>query len=256
MTEVEQLLREYIAEHRGGGKADPLEYVQRLEGADRKELAALIDGYLERAPRQEWDRQAYESSRAPQVVDALARSLEGQAGLWPSLLPRLRARARMKRDDLVAELAARLGATEQREKVGAYYHQMEQGTLPPRACPTGCSRRSGRSSGGARMRCARPARPSKARPPTRWRGTGGGVCPNHGAPGGGGGCRTHRPREPAPGVGRGRPIVQRRLSAVSLRFPRRPPPHDDFPRPDTALPLRAALRRPAAGRCAHPSLSR
>ena len=130
MTDVERLLREYIAEHRGGGKADPTEYVARLEGADRKELAALIDGYLERAPRQEWNREAYESSNAPQLVDALARSLQGEAGLWPSLLPRLRARARVKRSDVVAELAERLGAGAKREKVAVYYHEMEQGTLP------------------------------------------------------------------------------------------------------------------------------
>ena len=50
--------------------------------------------------------------------------------MWPSLLPQLRNRARLKRADLVAQLAARLGAEGQSEKVGAYYHQMEQGLLP------------------------------------------------------------------------------------------------------------------------------
>ena len=50
--------------------------------------------------------------------------------MWPSLLPQLRNRARLKRADLVAQLAARLGAEGQGEKVGLYYHQMEQGLLP------------------------------------------------------------------------------------------------------------------------------
>ena len=131
MTDVERLLREYISEHHGGGRADPREYVERLEGADRKELATLIDGYLERAPRQEWDREAYEQSAAPKVVEALSRSLTGSAGLWPSVLPRLRERARVKRSEVVGQLAARLGASGgQRDKVAAYYHEMEQGSLP------------------------------------------------------------------------------------------------------------------------------
>ena len=60
----------------------------------------------------------------------MQRSLAGQSGMWPSLLPQLRNRARLKRADLVAELADRLGAAGQSEKVGAYYHQMEQGLLP------------------------------------------------------------------------------------------------------------------------------
>jgi len=130
MADVETLLNEYIAEHRAGGDADPRSYLGRVTGTDRSELAALIDGYLSRAPRQQFDKAAYEVSRAPEVVEALAGSLQGEAGLWPSLLPRLRNRARVARSELVAELAARLGAEGQREKVGRYYHEMETGRLP------------------------------------------------------------------------------------------------------------------------------
>ena len=50
--------------------------------------------------------------------------------MWPALLPRLRGRARLKRAEVVSQLAARLGAQSQQEKVGGYYHQMEQGLLP------------------------------------------------------------------------------------------------------------------------------
>ncbi|MDQ3647609.1 MAG: hypothetical protein M3433_03305 [Actinomycetota bacterium] len=130
MTDVETLLNEYIAEHRRGGETEPRAYLERVAGAQRSELAALIDAYLSRAPRQEWDRAAYDRSRAPEMVEALAGSLQGASGLWPSLLPRLRNRARVARSELVAELAARLGAEGQREKVGRYYHQMETGRLP------------------------------------------------------------------------------------------------------------------------------
>jgi len=130
MSAVDDLFEEFIAEHERGGDADPRAYLDRLEGTDRREFAALIDGYLARVPRRAWDRAAYEASREPELVAALARSLQGSSGLWPSLLPRLRARAQIRRNDLVDDLAAALGAQEQREKVESYYHRMEQGRLP------------------------------------------------------------------------------------------------------------------------------
>src|SRR5437667_88545 len=60
MTDVDRLLREYIEEHRAGGEADPLAYVERLEGTDRAELEALIDAYLARAPARDALRRAGE----------------------------------------------------------------------------------------------------------------------------------------------------------------------------------------------------
>jgi len=129
MSDVERLLHEYIAEHRAGGEADPLAYLERVEGTDRAELAELLDAYLERAPGRDWDPVAYRGSAAERLVEGLDRSLRGQAGLWPSLLPRLRERARVRRADLVARLAEGLGVGDRQEKVAAYYHEMEQGQL-------------------------------------------------------------------------------------------------------------------------------
>ena len=72
----------------------------------------------------------HQAPRQLSVAESLERSLAGSSGLWPVLLPRLRNRARIRRADLVAELAARLGAQGQQPKVASYYHQMEQGLLP------------------------------------------------------------------------------------------------------------------------------
>jgi len=130
MSDVDTLIKQFIAEHESGGDADPRTFLERADAGDRQELAALIDGYLMRAPRRPWDREAYERSKAPQLVEALAASVGGSSGLWPSLLPRLRERARLKRSEVVSELAARLGAERDRAKVGQYYHQMEGGGLP------------------------------------------------------------------------------------------------------------------------------
>lgn len=130
MADVEQLLSQYIAEHRAGGTADPLEYLDRLEGTDREELAALIDAYLARSPGQPWNPETFGGSPAERLSESLARSLEGASGLWPTILPRLRDRARLKRDELVQRLARGLGVSDDEAKVGVYYHQMEQGLLP------------------------------------------------------------------------------------------------------------------------------
>ncbi len=62
MSDVEKLLSHYITEHRAGGAADPIPFLDQLEGVDREELSALIDGYLQRAPGREWDAEAYQGS--------------------------------------------------------------------------------------------------------------------------------------------------------------------------------------------------
>ncbi|MGH2987880.1 MAG: hypothetical protein ACRDLO_14490 [Solirubrobacterales bacterium] len=129
MTDVEKLLSGYIAEHRAGGEADPLTYLDRVEGADRAELTELIDAYLVRSPGREWDPAAYKGSAAEKVADGVARSLQGASGWWPMVLPRLRDRARLTRRQLVERLSAALGVAGGEEKVADYYHGMEQGTL-------------------------------------------------------------------------------------------------------------------------------
>jgi hypothetical protein len=130
VTDVERLLAEYKEAHLGGGDADPRPYLARLSGVDRELLAGLIDAYLAQAPRRPFSAEAFGGSRAAPVAEEVQRSLAGAGGMWPALLPRLRARARLRRAEVVAQLAARLGAQAQQDKVGLYYHQMEQGLLP------------------------------------------------------------------------------------------------------------------------------
>jgi hypothetical protein len=126
MTDVERLLSEYKEAYRGG-EADPRPFLARASGVERELLAGLIDAFLSRADR----RPPQARGAAPSaVVEEVERPLAGAAGLWPALLPRLRARARLRRAEVVSELAARLGAQAQQDKVGLYYHQMEQGLLP------------------------------------------------------------------------------------------------------------------------------
>jgi hypothetical protein len=130
MADLEKLLSEYIAEHRAGGAADPIEYLDQLQGTDREELAVLIDAYLARSPGRSWDQAAFSGSASERLTESLTRSFEGASGLWPTILPRLRDRAQIKRGELVHRLADALGFADREEKVEGYYHEMEQGLLP------------------------------------------------------------------------------------------------------------------------------
>jgi hypothetical protein len=132
MADVEKLLHEFIAEDRTGGTADPIVYLDRVEGTDRAELEALIDGYLARAPRRAFDQEAFDRSPARALAGEVGRALGGASGTWPALLPRLRHRAQLRRADVVERLAAELDVTDDARaaKVARYYHEMEQGTLP------------------------------------------------------------------------------------------------------------------------------
>jgi hypothetical protein len=135
MADVEQLYRDYVAEHRAGGEADPRAYLAQLAGSDRDELEALIAGYLRRAPGREWDAEAYAGSPAENAATSIAARWDGwelaaEPRPWTELLPALRERAQIKRAELVGRLAEAIGFPAEAERVGAYYHQMEIGRLP------------------------------------------------------------------------------------------------------------------------------
>ena len=130
MADVQRLLSQYIDEHRAGGEADPLAYLEQLEGVDRAELELLIDEYLQRSPGRPWDPEAFQGSSAEILADRLTRAFGGEGGSWPVVLPRLRERARLARAELARRLADSLGVAGKEEKVEEYLHEMERGTLP------------------------------------------------------------------------------------------------------------------------------
>ena len=166
MADVDKLLHEFIAEDQAGGSADPLDYLRRVEGTDRAELEALIDGYLARAPRRPFDRAAFARSPARAVAEELGRALGGASGTWPALLPRLRHRAQLRRADVVARLVEALGARrDQADKVARYYHRMEQGTLPAAGVSDRVLEALGRVVGVSAERLREAGRSSRGMPP-------------------------------------------------------------------------------------------
>jgi choline dehydrogenase-like flavoprotein len=166
MADVDRLLHEFIAEDRAGGTADPLDYLQRVEGTDRAELEALIDGYLARAPRRPFEAAEFDRSPARSVAEELGRALGGASGTWPALLPRLRHRAQLRRADVVARLADELGASrDQATKVARYYHQMEHGTLPASGVSERVLEALGRVLGVSAERLRDAGRSARGMPP-------------------------------------------------------------------------------------------
>lgn len=126
---VDRLFADYVREHRRGS-ADPGAYLAQTEGTDRHELAALIDGYLARQPRRAFEPEAFANSTAGPLADGLHRSLHGEAGLWPVVLPRLRVRSGLSEDAVVTTLAEALGVPKEEPEVARYYEAMEAGRLP------------------------------------------------------------------------------------------------------------------------------
>ena len=131
MADLDQLLRGFKDEHERGERADPQRYLAQVSGQDRFALETMIDAYLATAPRREWDEERFAASRAAELVGGIEDSVFGVSGAWPTLLPRLRNRAQILREDLTARLAEALGVGDHAEKVHVYYHQMESGMLPP-----------------------------------------------------------------------------------------------------------------------------
>jgi hypothetical protein len=128
------LLSQFIDAWNAGRRPRLEEYLERAAPAERDALADDVATFVALAEAPPVDAGAV---AAEPVVRAVVAGLDDAAGLWPTLLPRLRARARVRVDELAARLAPALGVGGREAKTAAYLEAMEAGTLPP----AGVSRR-------------------------------------------------------------------------------------------------------------------
>lgn len=127
---LDKLLTEFIELDLAGSDPDPVVFLDKADSAQaREELVELIDTYLDHAPSRTFDASAYSGSQAELVAERFYRSLAGVSGRWPSVLPALRERARIRRDDLARQLASALGQEAEQQRIAEYVHGMEQGAL-------------------------------------------------------------------------------------------------------------------------------
>jgi hypothetical protein len=132
-TSSDEVLSEFIDAWNAGRRPRVLEYLDRVpEGAARDELADQIAAWLEVAPAPELDAAARARIRAEPAVARALEAAGSQAGLWPTLIPRLRARAGLSIGEVAARIVERfgLGAGDQ-ERAATYLERLEHGELEP-----------------------------------------------------------------------------------------------------------------------------
>jgi len=143
MASADQLLSEFIDAWNLGERPSVDRYLERAAAGEGDELAALIHTFLEDAPTPNFSPETLaEIAREPPATE-LASLIDSGSGTWPSLLPMLRRRAQMTRDQVVARLAAALDIAGREPKVKRYYHQMEAGTIDPAGVSRGVLRALG-----------------------------------------------------------------------------------------------------------------
>lgn len=116
MADVDRLFDEFAASYARGDRPDLAGYLTRA-GDRAGELARLVEVFLRVAPAPE---------PGDEDVAVMRARLEGE----PGLLALRRTRAR-KVDEVVAELASRLGVRDV-TRLRRYYQRLEGGTLDPR----------------------------------------------------------------------------------------------------------------------------
>jgi len=102
MLSIDRVLSEFIDDWNAGRRPRVEDYLDRVEPASRDALADEISAWVEVAPTPAYDETALEAIRAEPAVRAAQAAFGTGSGLWPALLPRLRARGQLS-VDAVAE---------------------------------------------------------------------------------------------------------------------------------------------------------
>jgi transcriptional regulator with XRE-family HTH domain len=134
MSSTEQVLDDFIEAWNAGLRPRVREYLSRVPaGAPRDELADRLALWLEAAPAPEHDERTRAAIRAEPVVQRTLAAVGEAAGLWPAVVPRLRARAGLSVRDLAAGVVERFGvpAAGGEDRAVDYLERLERGELEP-----------------------------------------------------------------------------------------------------------------------------
>ncbi|HET6548225.1 MAG TPA: hypothetical protein VFG79_07215 [Solirubrobacter sp.] len=133
MSTTDRLLSDFIDAWNAGRRPRVREYLARLpDGPERDELADQITRWLELAPTPDYDADTRAAIRAEPVVARLLEAADADAGLWPSVVPALRAHAGLTTPQLATRLLEQLDLerTDQPRATG-YLERLESGALDP-----------------------------------------------------------------------------------------------------------------------------
>jgi hypothetical protein len=125
---VTRAFDEFTAAFRAG-RGDPKPFLSRFEGSERRELDLLIEAFIATGPVSDPDPA---DPRVAAITGQVLAELEAPAGGLASMLAGLRQRAKLTQEAVVRAIAESLGASPaETEKIDAYYHRLEWGSLPP-----------------------------------------------------------------------------------------------------------------------------
>lgn len=131
MTSLDEILSDFIDAWSAGERPGLDEYLGRVPEAEREEFAGLVRAFMVDAPVPAYSAETLREIRAEPAVQRTIELVEARSGLWSELLPRLRTRVRMTREQVVSKLADALGQKPREASVHSYYHRMESGTIEP-----------------------------------------------------------------------------------------------------------------------------
>src|SRR5215212_7284615 len=131
MTSLDEILSDFIDAWNAGERPGLDEYLERVVEAEREELAGLIRAFMVDAPVPAYSAETLREIQSEPAVRRTIELIEARSGLWAELLPRLRTRGRLTREQVVSRLAAALGQQPREASVHTYYHRMESGTIEP-----------------------------------------------------------------------------------------------------------------------------
>jgi hypothetical protein len=127
-ADPDRVLSDFIDAWNAGRRPDVDEHLARVEPGRRDELASDIAAFVAFAPTPDYDDAAIAA-----ILAEPAAAAQGRGGLWPALLPRLRARAALSTAQLASALVGALGLPIDREpKTRGYLERLEAGELEPR----------------------------------------------------------------------------------------------------------------------------
>ena len=128
----DQILSEFIDAWNAGARPDVDDYLARVTGEERDELAGRLATFLTTAPTPAYSDAALEAIRAEPIVAEVLSSPDAPGGLLPKLLGNLRERLSVTTPQLAGELVRELDLpADRQEKTAAYLDRLEHGELEP-----------------------------------------------------------------------------------------------------------------------------
>lgn len=128
---LDQIYNEFVDAWNVGQRPEVNNFVERLPEAEREEFLNMVSLFLSSATSPNYSEDQYAQIQSESAVQTASNMASAEHGLWNTVLPRLRRRSKLSRNEIGVQLAKKLNVPEEQQKVQAYYNAMEAGSLNP-----------------------------------------------------------------------------------------------------------------------------